>query len=106
MDGTDQVAREQSLREARERAIGLAAQAQRMALTDPLTGLANRRATLDWLERLVRASAQVGEPLAVLMFDIDSFKRINDCFGHQTGDDVLKRVAMLAGGQGIGRANV
>jgi diguanylate cyclase (GGDEF)-like protein len=99
MDITEQVRREKALREARERAIGLAAEAQKLALTDPLTGIANRRATLDWLGRLVAASAQVGEPLAVLMFDIDYFKRINDCFGHQTGDEVLKRIATLARGQ-------
>ncbi|HWK42816.1 MAG TPA: diguanylate cyclase [Croceibacterium sp.] len=99
MDVTEQVRREAALREARERAIGLAAEAQKLALTDTLTGLANRRATLDWLSRMVRASAQVGEPLAVLMFDVDFFKRINDCFGHQTGDEVLKHVAALARSQ-------
>jgi diguanylate cyclase (GGDEF)-like protein len=99
MDVTEQTRRETALREARERAIGLAAEAQKLALTDPLTGLANRRATLDWLSRIVQASAQVGEPLAVLMFDVDFFKRINDCFGHQTGDEVLKHVAALARSQ-------
>jgi diguanylate cyclase (GGDEF)-like protein len=99
MDVTEQVRREHALREAREKAIALAAEAQKLALTDPLTGLANRRATLDWLSRLMRASGQVGEPLALLMFDIDHFKRINDCFGHQTGDQVLKRVAQLARAQ-------
>jgi diguanylate cyclase (GGDEF)-like protein len=99
MDVTEQVRREHTLREAREQAIALAAEAQKLALTDPLTGIANRRATLDWLGRLVRASGQVGEPLALLMFDIDYFKRINDCFGHQTGDEVLERVAKLARAQ-------
>jgi diguanylate cyclase (GGDEF)-like protein len=99
MDVTEQVRREHALRDAREQAIALAAEAQKLALTDPLTGIANRRATLDWLGRLVQASGQVGEPLALLMFDIDYFKRINDCFGHQTGDEVLERVATLARGQ-------
>ena len=99
MDVTEQVRREEALREARERAVELAAEAQKLAFTDTLTGIANRRATLDWLGRLVHASAQVEEPLAVLMFDVDHFKRINDCFGHQTGDEVLKRVAALARGQ-------
>lgn len=99
MDVTEQVRREKALREARERAIGLAAEAQKLALTDPLTGIANRRATLDWLDRMVRASVQIGEPLAVLMFDVDHFKRINDCFGHQTGDEVLQRVAAIARSQ-------
>lgn len=99
MDVTEQVLRETALRKAREQAVALAAEAQKLALTDPLTGIANRRATLDWLGRLVRASGQVGEPLALLMFDIDYFKRINDCFGHQTGDEVLERVAKLARAQ-------
>jgi diguanylate cyclase (GGDEF)-like protein len=99
MDVTAQVRREEALDLARARAIGLAAEAQKLAMTDPLTGLANRRATLDWLGNLVSASDQDEDPLAVLMFDVDHFKRINDCFGHQTGDEVLKRVAALARAQ-------
>jgi diguanylate cyclase (GGDEF)-like protein/PAS domain S-box-containing protein len=99
MDVTEQVLREQALDQARARAIGLAAEAQKLAMTDPLTGLANRRATLDWLANLVMASDEDEDPLAVLMFDVDHFKRINDCFGHQTGDEVLKRVATLARAQ-------
>ena len=99
MDVTEQIRREQALNLARERAIGLAAEAQKLAMTDPLTGIANRRATLDWLDRLVRASDDAGETLAVLMFDVDHFKRINDGFGHQTGDEVLKSVATLARAQ-------
>lgn len=96
IDVTDQVQREEALHRARQRAIGLAAEAQKLANTDQLTGLANRRCTLDWLERLVRASAEVDEPLATLIFDIDHFKLVNDTRGHQTGDEVLRRVAALA----------
>ena len=99
MDVTEQVLRERALDQARARAIGLAAEAQKLAMTDPLTGLANRRATLDWLGSLVGASDEDEDPLAVLMFDVDHFKRINDCFGHQTGDEVLKLVAELARAQ-------
>lgn len=99
MNVTEQVRREQALNLARERAIGLAAEAQKLAMTDPLTGIPNRRATLDWLGSLVSASEEIEEPLAVLMFDVDHFKRINDCFGHQIGDEVLKHVATLARGQ-------
>ena len=99
MDVTEQVQRESALDQARARAIGLAAEAQKLAMTDPLTGLANRRATLDWLGSLVAASDEEEDPLAVLMFDVDHFKRINDCFGHQTGDEVLRRVADLARAQ-------
>ena len=99
MDVTEQVLREQALDQARARAIGLAAEAQKLAMTDPLTGIANRRAALDWLASLVGVSDEDEDPLAVLMFDVDHFKRINDCFGHQTGDEVLKRVAALARAQ-------
>ena len=96
MDVTEQVEREKALEESRAAAVALAARAQKDANTDALTGLANRRAALDWLERLVRASAEAGEPLSVIMFDIDHFKQINDCFGHATGDAVLRRVAQAA----------
>lgn len=99
MDVTEQVQRERALDEARKHAIGLAAEAQKLANTDALTGLANRRATLDWLASLVRVSDEDEDPLALLMFDIDHFKSINDCFGHQTGDEVLKRVAAIARAQ-------
>src|SRR5581483_741149 len=63
------------------------------ALTDALTGLLNRRAMM---EMLVQAAAQVkpGEPgLSVIIGDVDRFKRINDLYGHETGDKVLAAVA-------------
>ncbi|MEO6041578.1 MAG: diguanylate cyclase [Croceibacterium sp.] len=97
-DVTEQVEREKALLTAREQAITLAAESQVLANTDPLTGLSNRRSTFDWLDRLIRASADVDEPLSLVIFDIDHFKRINDCFGHQTGDEVLKKVSRIARG--------
>jgi diguanylate cyclase (GGDEF)-like protein len=96
MDVTEQVRREEALRRAREQAVEQAAEAQRLAKTDPLTALANRRATLGWLESMMSCSLEIDEPLAVLMFDIDHFKRINDTYGHHTGDEVLVRVAEIA----------
>jgi diguanylate cyclase (GGDEF)-like protein len=96
MDVTEQVHREEALRKAREQAIEQAAEAQRLAKTDPLTGLANRRAALGWLESMMVCSLEIDEPLAVLMLDIDHFKRINDTYGHQTGDEVLRKVAEIA----------
>jgi len=96
LDVTEQVRREEALELARVRAVTLAAEAQKLAMTDALTGLANRRCTLDWLTRLLRASNWDGTPLALVIFDIDHFKSINDCFGHATGDAVLTRVAGLA----------
>jgi diguanylate cyclase (GGDEF)-like protein len=96
MDVTEQVRREDALKRAREQAIEQAAEAQRLAKTDPLTGLANRRATFAWLDSMMACSLEIDEPLAVLMFDIDHFKRVNDTFGHQTGDEVLSEVARIA----------
>ena len=98
MDVTEQVQREQALDQARKRAISLAAEAQKLANTDQLTGLANRRATLDWLDSLVGV-ADEEDLMALLMFDVDHFKRVNDSFGHQTGDEVLKRVAAISRSQ-------
>ena len=98
-DITTQVAHEAALEEARLRAEDAAAQATIMAETDQLTGIANRRRTSFALEQAVQASRDSGRPVAIAMFDIDHFKRINDIYGHQTGDEVLKRIAADAGGE-------
>jgi len=100
MDVTEQVRREEALKRARMLAVEQAAEAQRLAKTDSLTCLANRGATIDWLGSLTTPSLEIGEPLAVLIFDIDHFKRINDTYGHQTGDEVIRKVA------GIARAHI
>ncbi|GAA0275715.1 diguanylate cyclase [Alteraurantiacibacter aestuarii] len=96
MDVTQQVRREEAIELARGRAVQLAAEANRRANTDPLTGLPNRRCTLNRLGRLVDNAHRGGSSLAVLMFDIDHFKAVNDGHGHRTGDEVLIRVAQLA----------
>ncbi|WP_201723748.1 GGDEF domain-containing protein [Bradyrhizobium neotropicale] len=64
------------------------------ARTDTLTGLANRRA-LDEFLRKAQATAEWGEPLSVLMLDIDHFKTFNDNFGHGVGDQVLRLMAKV-----------
>ena len=64
-----------------------------LALTDPLTGLYNRRYMETHVGTLVERSAARGKPLSVLILDIDYFKSINDNFGHDTGDDVLREFA-------------
>jgi diguanylate cyclase len=64
------------------------------ARTDTLTGLANRRA-LDEFLRKAQATAAWGEPLSVLMLDIDHFKTFNDNFGHGVGDQVLRLMAKV-----------
>jgi diguanylate cyclase (GGDEF)-like protein len=61
--------------------------------TDPLTQLANRRHLMEILNREFQRSQRSGHPLALIMADIDLFKSINDTFGHQQGDVVLKVVA-------------
>lgn len=63
------------------------------SLTDPLTGIANRKAFDMELAEAIKQSSESGEPLALLMGDIDHFKNFNDTWGHQTGDQVLRLVA-------------
>lgn len=63
--------------------------AERQALTDPLTGLANRRAFDAALQRAVRAQAHGGAPFALVLVDLDHFKQVNDHMGHAAGDQVL-----------------
>jgi diguanylate cyclase (GGDEF)-like protein len=61
------------------------------ARVDPLTGVANRRAFLENAEALLRRSLASGEPLALIVFDLDRFKSINDRYGHAMGDRVLEQ---------------
>jgi diguanylate cyclase len=63
------------------------------SLTDPLTALANRKFFDLALDKAMAESAKSGEPLSLLMTDIDHFKKFNDTFGHLTGDQVLRLVA-------------
>src|SRR5579859_3527907 len=64
------------------------------SLTDPLTGLGNRKYFDRSLEAAVANALETGEPLSLLMFDIDYFKSFNDSYGHLTGDQVLRLVGM------------
>jgi two-component system, cell cycle response regulator len=65
-----------------------------MAITDALTGLFNRRYMENHLGTLVEQAGVRGKPLAVLALDIDHFKSINDTYGHDAGDDVLRDFAL------------
>lgn len=61
-----------------------------MALTDPLTGLYNRRYLMVHMEKLLKRRFETKKPMAVLLLDIDFFKKVNDTYGHNVGDEVLK----------------
>jgi len=68
---------------------------EELALTDSLTGLPNRRAIETWAARQISGAARYGFPLWVVLIDLDHFKRINDAYGHEAGDTVLKRFANI-----------
>ncbi|HMH19367.1 MAG TPA: diguanylate cyclase [Burkholderiales bacterium] len=68
---------------------------QEQAITDPLTGLYNRRYLHELLPRELARAHRTGGSLAVIMLDIDHFKRINDSLGHEAGDVVLKELGTL-----------
>lgn len=70
-------------------------QMHHMARVDPLTGIGNRREFSETLDTEVRASLRTGEPLGLLMIDIDHFKNYNDHYGHPAGDRCLRDVADL-----------
>ena len=83
-------------------ALGLALANQRLrdallekALFDPLTGLRNRHHLEDTLHTQMTQAIRNGEPLSCMMIDIDHFKSINDRFGHEAGDQVIKSVATI-----------
>ena len=69
--------------------------AEQHSNTDVLTGLANRRSLEAFLRSAQIAAMETGNPLSVLMIDIDHFKKFNDNFGHQVGDQVLRLVAKV-----------
>jgi len=68
---------------------------EELARTDELTGLANRREAGRWLDLEDQRALRTGTPFSVLMLDIDHFKRINDTHGHETGDEVLRRMGEI-----------
>jgi diguanylate cyclase (GGDEF)-like protein len=66
---------------------------QYLAITDPLTEIFNRRHFMHLAEREIKRAERYGHPIAVIMMDIDQFKNVNDTYGHQAGDEVLRVVA-------------
>lgn len=78
------------VKEARERA-------ETMARTDSLTGVLNRRSFVEGAARVLAADAAKGDPVSLILLDVDDFKVINDAHGHDVGDDVLTQVARRCG---------
>jgi len=68
---------------------------ERLSVTDPLTGLYNRLRMMEALENEVRRSRRLQHPFAVLMADLDHFKKYNDAHGHPAGDAALKRIGAI-----------
>lgn len=71
------------------------AQLEALSITDPLTGLANRRHLMAKLDQEVQRARRYKTPLAVVMIDIDHFKHVNDTYGHAMGDEVLRGIGKL-----------
>src|SRR5262249_1601217 len=71
----------------------------RLAILDALTGLYNKRYLVDYLQRELARSARYGRPLALVLFDIDHFKVINDTMGHLAGDLTLRELAARLGSE-------
>ncbi len=86
------------LRDVSER-VGLLDEALRLATTDSLTGVLTRRRLVELAEQEVRRAAHRGQPLTLLIFDIDHLKQINDSQGHASGDSLL--VAVAAASRGV-----
>ena len=72
-----------------------------LATTDPLTGIANRRRVLEELDSTLARASRGSQPFAVILLDLDGFKRVNDELGHPAGDVILKKTAAAL--QGVTR---
>jgi two-component system cell cycle response regulator len=77
------------------RVVSLVEQMRRLAMSDPLTGLLNRRAFVEAMGRAVAAFERHGAPTSILLLDVDHFKQVNDGHGHDGGDAVLTGIADL-----------
>lgn len=95
-DVTDQYRRLEAVERACGEAVKQAEEAQKLANTDALTGLSNRRHAMAELDRMILECRKNARGLAMILFDLDHFKLVNDTYGHGAGDRMLVRVARLA----------
>jgi diguanylate cyclase (GGDEF)-like protein/PAS domain S-box-containing protein len=102
-DITERKLAEEELRRAKEELETLnhelktaLAREHKLAHTDALTGINNRRYLFELAEHKIAIASRYQQPLAVMMIDIDHFKHINDTFGHAIGDQMLKHVTQIA----------
>lgn len=86
---------EQQLKQQLAEIQQLQEQLKEQALRDPLTGLYNRRALDSLGDRELARCRRLGQPLVVMMIDVDHFKKVNDTYGHPGGDEVLKALGKL-----------
>ncbi|MGI1671383.1 MAG: diguanylate cyclase [Neptuniibacter sp.] len=94
--------RTEALKQQKDEAISLAAKLQKamvaveeLAITDELTGLYNRRVLTEFVERKIRSAEREHVSIALCILDVDHFKKFNDCYGHQKGDDALRIVGSV-----------
>jgi len=88
---------QQRVEERTRELADLNAELRRLAETDALTGLANRHHALDMMSKFLALAKREARPLCVAYLDFDHFKQVNDRYGHQVGDCVLRRVGELLG---------
>ncbi len=89
IDVTREKCREAELDTVKEELAATSAELRRMTVTDPLTGLPNRRGFSRWLDQCVSSASRSKRPLSMMMIDVDHFKVINDIKGHLAGDAML-----------------
>ncbi len=98
-DVTDEYTQVARMEQEKDCALREAEEARQLANTDALTGLANRRSAMAALDRAIVEARSAGTAIALIVFDIDHFKQVNDTHGHSTGDRVIATIGEIAGRQ-------